>query len=148
MATLTQKTGEQTLYLGWYGMCPEGSTNTAQVLNLLDSTYADGSELSWEGGQKFHTKLAKITQVEVLETGFGYFDQIGMEAWNSFGFGMPFQGHAFTQLVPGKAYLITIRAAPGQTGTNQDTVNIPEFYWTKIGQSDSTYRLTDNCYEG
>lgn len=148
MATLTQKTGEQTLYLGWYGMCPEGGSNSAQVLNLLDSTYADGNELLWNGGQLFHTKLAKITQVEVQETGFGYFDQIGMEAWNSLGLGIPYSGNAFTELVPGKAYLITIRAAPGQTGTVQDTINIPEFYWTKIGQPDSTYRLTDNCYEG
>lgn len=148
MAILTQATGEQTFYLGWYGMCPEGPGTTAETVNLLTSTYnPSGDLLLWGDGTAFHTKLAKITQIEAAEKGFGYFDQLGLDQWVSFGLSPEdYPGNSFTELLPGKAYLIVVRAAPGATGSIQSTINIPEFYWTKIGQPDSTYRLTDSCY--
>lgn len=149
MAILTQVTGEQTLFLGWYGRCPEGIGSTAMTLDLLTSEYDNGSQARWGDGSLFHTKLARVTQVEAAGKGFGYFDQIGLESWIQIGLpAASYPGNAFSSLIPGKAYMITIRAAPGATGSIQSTISIPEFYWTKIGENDSTLRLTDNCYEG
>jgi len=148
MATLTQLPGEPTFYLGWYGRCPETGSSKATELDLMTSQYGDGTFARWNDQQNFHTRLTRITQIEATDKGFAYFDQLLRESLTSIGLGAAFRP-AFDKLIPGKAYMITIRNAPGAVGSGTAaTINIPEFYWTKTLQPDSTYRLTDNCYTG
>lgn len=149
MAILTQLPGEPTFYLGWYGMCPELGSSQAKELSLRTSEYASsGSFARWNDGQNFHNRLTRVTQIEATGKGFAYFDQLLRESLESTGLGNFFTP-AFDKLIPGKAYMITIRNAPGAVGSGTAaTISIPEFYWTRTLEPDSTYRLTDNCYTG
>jgi hypothetical protein len=158
MAVFEQSTGEQRVYLGWYGWCPAGfgssirPTGSAETINLMNSQYESGQQLKWTDQSLFHTKLVKIVQVEATGKGFAYYDQLQRDqlenSLGSLGTEIFLQNTSFTQVEPGKAYLIVIRAASGAAGSTVASINIPHFYDTRYNQPDSTYRLTDECYSG
>lgn len=153
MATLQQSSTSDTLYIGWYGTCPEnqgesGSGGICNPFTLIESSDGSNSALSWRhsifpetladppgptngftiGQSEFFRSVKEVNNLSGALTAY--------DGTASQPFGLA--GSQIKELVCGRCYYITLK--PGNK-----TLDIPEFQFANQATSSYEYRITDTC---
>ena len=153
MFNLQQSSTSDTLYIGWYGTCPEnqgesGSGGICDSFTLVESSDGSNSPLSWRHSIFPETLSEPPSSANGYAIGQSEFFRSVKEVNNLSGALTAYDGTATTpfglagsqikELVCGRCYYITLK--PGDK-----TLDIPEFQFANQATSSYQYRVADSC---
>ena len=153
MAILQQSPTSDTLYIGWYGTCPEnegndGFSGNCTKFTLVESVDGSDSPTSWRhsifpeslsevpspangfnvGQSEFFRSVKEVNNLSGALTAY--------DGTTSQAFGLA--GLQVKELVCGRSYYITLK--PGNK-----SLDIPEFQFANQATSSYEYRIADSC---